>query len=192
MSGEVTYTEYQVPERPPPAAKLSKTLAHIPSMTTHSPTQHKRGGPGLGRAYQEVSMAAATWTRTRVKPKVLAILVTVELSCPLRVPPLASSHLTCQGRGQALLGVHRLSLRIPVFAQVLVFHRWNRCTFHRVSVWHTLAQWTRLTLGCRVPAQYHHGPPVSFGTCRWYTCPTPAEIRLDQVPTGQSGAKRAG
>lgn len=30
-----------------------------------------------------------------------------------------------------------------------------------------------LTPGCREPAQFHHDPPGSFGTCMWYRCPTP-------------------
>jgi hypothetical protein len=34
-----------------------------------------------------------------------------------------------------------------------------------------------LTPGYREPEQSHRGPPVSSGTCKWYTCPTPAEIR---------------
>lgn len=145
-------------------------------------------------------MAAATWTRTRVKPKALAILVTVELSYPLRAPDMLE-------QGQALLGAHRLSFRNPVFlrGQCSIGGTDTRFTGSNAgpgptghqSVWHTLAQWSaglisRLTPGCRAPAQYHHDPPVSFGTCKWYTCPTPAEIKLDQVPTGQSSARRAG
>lgn len=30
-----------------------------------------------------------------------------------------------------------------------------------------------LTPGCREPAQFHHDPPGSFGTCTWYRYPTP-------------------
>ena len=42
-----------------------------------------------------------------------------------------------------------------------------------------------LTPGCRVPARCRRGPPASSGTCRWYTCPTPAE-------TGGQGRSQQG